>query len=116
MLFFKGLSVSPEEIMKNHDVGKGSKVQQFVDNECIKHMDKYTPKDTGDLIRSATNNTSIGSGQIVQHTPYARRWYYTPANFSEGPRRGNKWFERMKESHKSDILSGAAKIIGAKHE
>ena len=82
-------------------------------------MDPYTPfaKKNGGTLKSSPNiQTTIGSGKIIQQTPYAKRWYYEQANFNEAPRRGNKWFERMKENHKKDILAGAAKILGVKNE
>ena len=50
------------------------------------------------------------SGQIKYRTPYARRWYYMPANFHEAPERGNYWFDRMKQQYKNQILEGAKKI------
>lgn len=86
--------------------------QKFIDSECKRLMDPYTPFRSGAL--KSSPNIQSGGGKIVQQTPYAKRWYYEKANFNEGPRRGNKWFERMKENHKKDILAGAAKIIGAK--
>ena len=52
------------------------RAQRFVDSECIRYMDKYTPKRTGALIRSAILGTKIGSGHIVYNTPYARYQYY----------------------------------------
>lgn len=52
------------------------RAQCFVDSECIRHMDKYAPKRTGALIRSATLGTKIGSGHIVYNSPYARYQYY----------------------------------------
>ena len=52
------------------------RAQCFVDSECIRRMDKYTPKRTGALIRSATLGTKIGSGHIVYNSPYARYQYY----------------------------------------
>ena len=52
------------------------RAQCFADSECIRQMDKYTPKRTGALIRSATLGTKIGSGHIVYNTPYARYQYY----------------------------------------
>ena len=52
------------------------RAQCFVDSECIRHMDKYTPQRTGALIRSATLGTKIGSGHIVYNSPYARYQYY----------------------------------------
>lgn len=50
--------------------------QCFVDSECIRHMSKYTPYRTGQLIRSVTLGTKIGSGRIVYNSPYARYQYY----------------------------------------
>lgn len=60
------------------DLGLDEKgrVQQFIDNECIRLMQPYTPNLNGVLIKSATLNTEIGSGMIIQKTPYARYQYY----------------------------------------
>lgn len=100
--------------LKRIKIGSGGEVQRFIDSEVIKQMDPYTPFRDGALKNAPLQQSSIGKGTITQSTPYARRWYYTPANFNEAPRRGNKWFERMKQNHKSDILKGAARIAGAK--
>lgn len=36
-----------------------------------------------------------------------------PANFQEAPRRGNHWFDRMKQNGgKDEILAGARKLAG----
>ena len=86
--------------------------QDFIDSEVIRRMDPYTPMDSGFLKKSPLLLTVIGSGNIVQNTPYARRWYYTPAKFSGAPKRGNYWFERMKnEGGKEAILRGAKLIV-----
>lgn len=79
------------------------KKQAFVDNECIRRMTPETPRRTGVLIKSATLGTSIGSGEINQIAPYARRQYYEH-------KEKNQWFERMKNRHKDSILKGAQKI------
>ncbi len=78
--------------------------QKFIDSECIKRMSTYTPRRTGVLIKSATIGTVIGSGEIHQQTPYARRQYYE--HKSKG-----KWFERMKNNHKDSILRGAKTYV-----
>lgn len=77
--------------------------QAFVDQECIRRMAPETPRRTGVLIKAATLGTTIGSGEIVQDTPYARRQYYEHKEKSY-------WFERMKNRHKDSILRGAQKI------
>lgn len=78
--------------------------QAFVDHECINKMAKLTPRDTGVLIKSAELGTAIGSGEIHQIAPYARRQYYEHKSNSY-------WFERMKNRHKDSILKGARLIV-----
>lgn len=82
---------------------KFSRKQAFIDNECIRRMAPETPRRTGVLIKSATLGTVIGSGEINQVAPYARRQYYEHKERSY-------WFERMKNRHKDSILKGAQKI------
>lgn len=87
------------------DKEKGfSNAQEFVDSECIRKMNPETPRRTGVLIKSATLGTVIGSGEIDQIAPYARRQYYEHRGKSY-------WFERMKNRHKDSILKGAAKYV-----
>lgn len=88
------------------------RAQQFVDSEVLRLSKPYVPKDSEELIRSGARETRLGSGRVVYRTPYARRWYYRPANFQGAPKRGNYWFERMKENNAKRILRGAAKIMG----
>ena len=78
--------------------------QAFVDSECIRRMNPETPRRTGVLIKSATLGTVIGSGEINQIAPYARKNYYKHKEKSY-------WFERMKNRHKDSILRGAAKYV-----
>lgn len=85
-------------------------VQEFIDSECLRLCEPKVPKRENILIESGHLNTQIGSGQIKYRTPYARRWYYMPANFHEAPERGNYWFDRMKQQYKNQILEGAKKI------
>lgn len=79
------------------------KKQAYVDQECIRRMVPETPRRSGVLIKSATLGTKIGSGEIHQIAPYARRQYYEHKEKSY-------WFERMKNRHKDSILKGAQKI------
>lgn len=87
----------------NMEKGFG-KAQEFVDSECIRRMNSETPRRTGVLIKSATLGTVIGSGEINQIVPYARRQYYEHKEHSH-------WFERMKNRHKDSILKGAAQYV-----
>lgn len=77
--------------------------QGFVDQECIRLMAPLTPRRTGVLIKTATLGTVIGSGEIHQIAPYARRQYYEHATKAQ-------WFEEMKQLHKESILRGAQRI------
>lgn len=80
-----------------------SRKQSFIDQECVRRMAPETPRRTGVLTKAATLGTVIGSGEIIQDTPYARRQYYEHKEKSH-------WFERMKNRHKDSILKGAQKI------
>jgi len=89
--------------------------QRFVDSETLRLCAPRVPFETGELIRSGTRETKLGSGQVIYNTPYARRWYYEPANFHGAPMRGNYWFEKMKNNGgKASILRGLAKLTGGK--
>lgn len=83
--------------------GMFSRKQSFVDQECVRRMAKLTPRRTGVLVKSAIVGTVIGSGEINQITPYARRQYYEHKTKS-------KWFETMKNREKDSILKGAQRI------
>lgn len=101
-------------LLKERNLQDGGKVQRFVDSEVLRRCEPLAPKDTGELIRSGTKQTKIGSGLVIYKTPYARRWYYEPAKFEGAPQRGGYWFERMKnQGGKEAILKGAANIAGA---
>lgn len=89
--------------------GRFNAAQRVVDSEVLRYNDPYVPFRDGILEKSGTLNTTIGSGEVVYSTPYARRWYYENANFQGAPMRGNYWFEKMKGFHKDDILRSAGK-------
>lgn len=109
MMRFTGLTWDPnfkEKTKKNF-----ADAQKYVDSECLRHSDKYTPMLTGFMKRSGTLGTVLGSGELKYTAPYARRQYYTNAGrgkqgTSKGGLRGKFWFERMKADHKKDILNG----------
>ncbi len=97
------LKWNPDFVPKRED--GFSRAQKYVDSECIRRMAPETPFRTGVLRKSATMGTTIGSGEINQIAPYARRQYYEHEKKS-------RWFERMKNRHKDQILEGARKIAG----
>jgi hypothetical protein len=106
---------SPDVIKGKRQIEIYQKAQKYVDSECIRRMDKYTKFRTGALIKSATENTKIGSGQIIQRTPYARVQYYNyEAVQNDTGLRGRYWFERMKTDNLTDIKKGVGLITGGK--
>lgn len=112
----KAVQMKPAaEITQKLGIEVGGRVQQFIDSEVIRRCQQYAPMDSGELIRSGIRETRIGSGEVVYRTPYARRWYYCPAQFDGAPKRGNYWFEQMKnEGGKDAILRGVKRVAGAK--
>lgn len=85
------------------------RAQKYVDSECLRLCDKYTPMLTGTMKRSGILGTVIGSGHLQYTAIYARRQYYGNAGngrqgTARGGLRGKLWFERMKADHKDNIL------------
>lgn len=87
--------------------------QKYIDSECLRRCAPLMPFDQHTLIESGPLNTQIGSGEVKWRTPYARRWYYMPANFSKEHNKeaGNYWFERMKQQQLEQIRKGAQAVI-----
>lgn len=103
------------ELKSERNLNIMQQAQKYVDSECIRRMDKYTKRDTGALIKSATTQTTIGSGKIIQRTPYARKQYYTlGVRNNDTGLRGTYWFQRMASAEKGQILRGLEKITGGK--
>lgn len=106
---------STRELLRDRKLEAGQSAQVFIDSEVLRRCAPYVPFDTGVLNRSGVVNTALGSGRVVYQTPYARRWYYIPARFQGAPKRGNYFFERMKNNGgKEAILRGVAKITGGR--
>lgn len=111
-MFSLKTDINPKKIVQDKGLAMNGEAQKFIDSEVLRLCDPYIPKDEGDLIGSGTNNTEIGSGEVRYRTPYARRWYYMPADFQGAPIRGNYWFERMKkQGGLSEIKNGVSEII-----
>lgn len=100
-----------KSLIKDKGLDKFGPVQSFIDSECLRRCEPFTPKDSNDLIKSGTENTKIGSGLLVYNTPYARRWYYRPAHFRGAPKRGNYWFTRMKNNGGAQAIARGAQEV-----
>lgn len=57
-------------------INVNGKVQKFFTNSCYNHMDKYVPKDTGNL-RTIVN---IENDSITYESPYAHAQYIGEIN------------------------------------
>ena len=93
--------------------GDFERAQVFVDSECLRRMNKLTPRDTGSMIKSASLGTALGTGKINYLTPYARRQYYENKG-KRNSNRGRLWFERMKSQEGIEIMKGANQIAAGK--
>ena len=111
MFTFKGFVQHPTLMTNTNKALQES--QKFIDSECLRLSAPLMPFDQHTLIESGQLNTQIGSGEIKWRTPYARRWYYQPADFSKekNPQAGNYWFDRMKRQHLEQIRKGAQEVI-----
>lgn len=114
MIIFTGLTFDPN--FKKRSESNFGNAQKFVDSEVLRLNEPYMPKRSGDMIRSGTRGTVIGSGVVEYIAPYARDQYYNNKgkgidglNASNGTKglRGAFSFERMKADHLDEIKKGA---------
>lgn len=107
---------SERELLSARGLETGGSVQRYVDSEVLRLTAPYIPFKTGNLIRSGTLGTVVGSGTVQYVAPYAKRQYYRKGKIGSRtePLRGPLWFERMKIDHKAEILAGAKKRTGGK--
>lgn len=125
---------SARKIAERKGLGEGGVIQKYIDSEVIRHCAPYAPHESGQMQKSATLGTVIGSGEIVYNSPYAKFLYYgkvmvspstgspwakkgerknltqRPLKFNGAPKRGAYWWERMKVDHGADILKGAEQL------
>lgn len=123
-----------KKIAERKGLGESGVIQKYIDSEVIKHCAPYAPFETGQMQKSATLGTVIGSGEIVYNSPYAKFLYYgkvmvspstgspwakkgerknlteRPLQFNGAPKRGAYWFERMKVGHADAILKEVERI------
>ena len=105
------------EIKARLGIEPNGRVQKFFTNTCYKHMDKYVPKDNGDL----RTNVDIQPGSITYEMPYARYQYYgvredgthQVQNYTT-PGTGPYWDQRMVSAEMQDIEKEVQNYIGGK--
>lgn len=110
-----GLTIKPTaQLLMERGIGDGGKTQVFVDSECVRMMEKYTPKLSGAMRDSAYSGTKFGSGEINQTAPHSHEQYYNDKLHHRGITT-HHWFEAMKSNGGvAKILNGAARLAGAR--
>ena len=99
------------DIMERRNLNE--KGQKMLNNEVMRVMEPYMPKQEGIMIDSMFDATRPGSGEVVVNTPYAHRRLKSARH---NGLRGPDYFERMKTDNKEHLLSFAAKATGGKAE
>lgn len=79
------------------------KLQVFIDNTIVRHMDAYVPMRTGMLKKSVILGSRMGGGELVFIAPYAHKRYYSQNGRLNG-KRGRRWFHRMWAARKDTII------------
>ena len=93
------------------------RVQKFFTNSCYKHMDKYVPKDEGNL----RINVDIQPTSITYESSYARYQYIgmrddgsrVVRNYTT-PGTGTYWDKRMVSAEIDDVVKEVQDYVGGK--
>ena len=93
------------------------RVQKFFTNSCYKHMDKYVPKDEGNL----RINVDIQPASITYESPYARYQYIgmrddgsrVVKNYTT-PGTGTYWDKKMVSAEIDDVVKEVQDYVGGK--
>ena len=93
------------------------RVQKFFTNTCRKHMDKYVPKDKGDL----RTIVDIQADSITYESPYAKYQYYgmredgsrVVKNYTT-PGTGTYWDKRMVSAEMQDVVKEVQDYVGGR--
>ncbi|MFV0315180.1 MAG: minor capsid protein [Anaerotignum sp.] len=124
--------INVEELKKKQGLGVEGRIQRYIDQEVIRYMEPFTPRNSGALQRSAYAK----NGEVVYTVPYAKFLYYgkvmvSPSSgspwaksgesklltqrklqFKGQPTRGAYWFLRMKVQYANRILKEVSRLNG----
>lgn len=104
----KSVNMKPTSvIIANLGLQPNGKVQKYFTKRCADYMDKYVPKDNGDL----RTNIDIRDKSITYESPYARYQYYGVRedgthevhNYTT-PGTGPYWDKRMVSAEMNDLV------------
>ena len=90
-------------------------VQKFFTDTCAKHMDKYIPKDIGNL-RDIKN---VGADYVTYESPYAHAQYIgvvngTPVTNYTTPGTGPYWDKRMWSAEKDQVIEEVQRYVNGR--
>ena len=112
------VKMQPTSVIKSRlGIEPNGRVQKFFTNTCYKHMDKYVPKDEGNL----RTIVDIENNSITYESPYARYQYYgvredgthVVKNYTT-PGTGPYWDKRMVSAEMQDVVKEVQDYIGGK--
>ena len=112
------VKMQPTSVIKARlGIEPNGRVQKFFTNTCYKHMDKYVPKDEGNL----RTIVDIQSNTITYEMPYAKYQYYgmredgthVVKNYTT-PGTGPYWDKRMVSAEMQDVVNEVQNYIGGK--
>lgn len=112
------VKLKPTSVIKARlGIEPNGRVQKFFTNTCYKHMDKYVPKDEGNL----RTIVDIQPDSITYESPYARYQYYGVRedgthkvhNYTT-PGTGPYWDKRMVSAEMQDVVKEVQDFIGGK--
>lgn len=92
-------------IKANLGIEPNGRVQRFLTDTCYRHMDKYVPKDVGNL----RTNVDKGINYITYESPYAHAQYIgevhgSPVRNYTTPGTGPYWDKRMWSAEKEQVI------------
>lgn len=126
-------NINAKSFLKQLGLTPGGPVQRMLVSECARHMDKYTPMQSGTM----KNTRIIQEDGVLYDQPGARYQYLgqlmlasngsawaklgerkhlaeKALNYHGAPMRGSHWDVRMWADKRREILEGIARKMGGK--
>ena len=100
------------EIELNLGINPNGKVQRFFTDTCARHMDKYIPKDIGNL----RDNIDKGPNYITYESNYAHYQYVNqfPEDHYTTPGTGPYWDKRMWSAEAGQVIQEVQEYVNGR--
>lgn len=112
---------TPKTILAKRKLNPGGEAARTLQGQIHIKAEPYTPRDTGNLIRTVQFNPFMGIMIYSAHNKgfiYAYRVWNPSNDFNfqknGSSKRGNNWIVRMWIDHGSSILKSVADVTGGK--